>query len=70
MQQRKDKAALAKTQTEAKAQMYAADKQYAAKVDVKEMSNNHEPEKVAAKTESQQQIAEKKADLKDQESFA
>lgn len=69
IEERKGQLGLAKAKTEADALKYSADKQYQAKIDVKEMTNNHEPDKMAVRTESQQQIAEKKQDLKEQESF-
>lgn len=55
------------TETLVKGQMYVADKNAAAKIEVKEMSNEHEPIKQDLRTQSQKTIIDAKKNAEEQE---
>jgi hypothetical protein len=55
--------AITKEQVSADGFKYAADKQYAAKIDTKQLGITGETQKIAEKTDAEKQIAENKATI-------
>lgn len=68
-EQIKGQLAITKEQVAADGYKYAADKQYAAKVDVKNIGTNAEQQKILAKTQSEKDIAENEATIKLQQAL-
>lgn len=69
IEQTKGNIILKKAQIDALSSQYVADKQYSAKVDVKQMTTESEPMKQQSKAEATKEINENKSNLKNQEAI-
>lgn len=67
LQQAKDGADIEKENIKAKAVMYVADRNYESKVHIKQMTTDSEPMKQDTRTQSQKEIIQEKAAVKNQE---
>lgn len=68
-EQMKGQLAITKEQVAADGYKYAADKQYAAKVDTKQLGITGETQKIAEKTDAEKQVAENEATIRLQEAL-